>query len=110
MKVRTNPGIWSGVAGMIEEDESPESTALREIGEELGLSSNQVRLERRGDPLLIRTKEREISVTPLLFESLTREVTLNWEHAESIWVKPTEVEDYATVPKFKRVLENLGLV
>jgi 8-oxo-dGTP pyrophosphatase MutT (NUDIX family) len=110
MKVRTNPGLWSGVAGMVDDGESPESTGFREISEELGMRSDQVELKRMGETVLIRTKENEIAVIPLLFESTTRIVKLNWEHTESTWAKPADVERYSTVPRFKEVLGNLGLV
>ena len=43
-KVSTYKGFWGVIAGYVEEDETPEETAYKEIKEEVGIEKNDVKL------------------------------------------------------------------
>lgn len=94
----TYPTKWGVNSGYVERDE-PLSTASREIREETGIANPE--FVRSGDPFTFYDDELEQSwqVNPFLFESPTRDVSLNEETARSEWVPPTEILRRDTVPK-----------
>ncbi len=106
-KVGTNQGKWAAVSGFIERGEKPEGTAWKEMAEETGITTAD--LKGRGEMLRIRDGTYVWSIYPFLFEVGDEEIKLDWEHTECAWVDPAELEGYETVPGFRRVLEALGL-
>jgi len=78
--------------------------ALKEIREETGLDSAQIRLVRRGDPIQAQDPQNQIVwvVYPFLFESDTEHVRLDWEHDELRWIAPSEMDSFETVPHLKQ--------
>jgi 8-oxo-dGTP pyrophosphatase MutT (NUDIX family) len=109
-RVQSNPGLWSGVAGRVEGDASVEQTAMQEILEESGFSAEDVRLITKGPELRVDIAESEVIVVPMMFETNTKAVRLNWEHIDYAWVRPNEISRYETVPRFADVLRNLALI
>ena len=100
-RVRSYPGLWAGVSGSIEPERTPLEQALAEIGEETGMAPEDVRLLASGAPLEIIDRElgRRWLVHPFRFAALRPEMLrLDWEHAESRWVLPSEIASYPTVP------------
>ena len=49
-KVRTMKGLWSGVSGIIENNEKPADRAIIEIYEEIGIKEDKI--------ILIKSKEK----------------------------------------------------
>jgi 8-oxo-dGTP pyrophosphatase MutT (NUDIX family) len=110
-KSRTNPGRWSGVAGEVEGESTPEETVYKEIEEETGIMRKDVRLVHVGRPLIIRREDAEVVVTPFLCNvNEALKVRLNWEHTEYNWIDPREFSIYDTVPRFDEVLRALNLL
>ena len=107
-KVGTNQGKWAGVSGYVEEGETPEQTAPREIREELSIE--KFTLVGRAVPMTIRDAMHIWTIFPFLFETASEEVVTDWEHTEHKWVLPSEVKDYDTVPGFGRLLAELKLI
>ncbi|MBN1122504.1 MAG: NUDIX domain-containing protein [Anaerolineae bacterium] len=103
----TYPGKWCFVTGYVEAGEQPGEAAIRELGEELGVSAEPVRggeivtVELGGDKLLY--------VYPFLFRVEDFEVVLEREHGAYTWIEPHEVENYDTVPRLADDLRSLGL-
>ncbi|MDR2866450.1 MAG: DUF126 domain-containing protein [Methanomassiliicoccaceae archaeon] len=89
------PGIWSLVAGRIEEGEGAEETAVREIFEETGISVS--RPDAHLDPIFIREKDIIWKVHPFLFTHDGTDVELNSENLDHRWVMPDELEGMSTV-------------
>jgi len=89
------PGIWSLVAGKIEDGETPEETAAREIREETGLnvSSPSATL----GPLFVRENGIIWKVHVLLFIHDSDDVTLNHENEMYEWVLPDDIDKRNTV-------------
>ncbi len=106
-RVGSYQGRWAGVSGYLEDDE-PLARALVEIEEETGLSADEVRLVRTGEPLPVDDRERGLRwlVYPFLFDvAAERPLTLDWENTEARWVAPQDITDYETVPLLREALE-----
>jgi uncharacterized protein len=106
--VGTNKGKWAGVSGYVEEGESPEQTAPREIREELSI--DRFTLAGRASPITIREGEHIWIIYPFLFDVQSEDIVTDWEHTEHRWISPSEVKDYDMVPGFDRLLTDLKLV
>jgi 8-oxo-dGTP diphosphatase len=98
-------GIWAGIHGYVET--TTDEQALIEIEEEAGLSGDDLRLIRKGEPLSGEDKKLGIRwlVHPYLFHVRDRgKVRLDWEHEEAKWIKPQELAGYQTVPMLRETL------
>jgi len=110
--VGTYRGLWGGVAGYIEKFENPYDTAVKEIQEEVGISSDALDLIWKGDPIEISDaydgRSYDWVVYPFLFHIRSKElVRLDWEHDEYRWVSPSEVKKFDTVPGLDEVVIKL---
>jgi 8-oxo-dGTP diphosphatase len=95
---------WAGISGFIEEGVSPEEQAYTEIREETGLQGAQVRLLKRGAVVehIDEALGRRWQVHPFLGEILEPDaIKLDWEAEEMLWIVPTELANYETVPKLQ---------
>ncbi len=95
---------WGGISGFVEKDVTPDEQAYTEIREETGLQRDQVRMLRRGAVVEYEDAAlgRHWFVHPFLFEVLAPDaIHTDWEAEEMRWIKPTELEQYETVPKLK---------
>jgi 8-oxo-dGTP pyrophosphatase MutT (NUDIX family) len=97
---------WAVVSGHIEEGESPLERALKEIGEETGLTADDVKLVKGWPPLSIPDPERPIlwKVHPYLFRCATDQIVIDWEHSQYRWIKPRDIVKYDTVPGLKECI------
>jgi hypothetical protein len=73
----------------------------------MGLTDAHVELLRTGQPFTFEDFELDTrwTVHPLLFR--VREgaaITIDWEHTEARWVRPTALGRYRTVPRLKNAL------
>jgi 8-oxo-dGTP diphosphatase len=92
---------WAGISGYIEPGHSPLEQALQEIGEETGLSKNEVKLLKEGLPLEVidETLGKIWVVHPFRFQVDNPEkIQIDWEHSEYRWIEPEEIKNYNTVP------------
>jgi 8-oxo-dGTP diphosphatase len=108
--VKTMKTMWAGISGYIE-NEDPLTRAMKEIEEEVELSNKKIKLLCIGRPLeAIESKKNSDIVWivhPYLFHSNTNLIRIDWEHDESRWIKPQEIQDYETVPKLKEALSRV---
>ena len=104
--VRTMRGLWSGVSGTIEADESPLERAMIEIYEETKIKPNELDLACTGQVILVSTSQYmdRWEVHPFLFDVYDDTVHLNWENEEYRWIKPENITKYDTVPKLDEML------
>jgi len=107
--VGTYQELWGGVAGFIEENEEPRQTALKEIKEETGIEKNELLLLKQEDAIrftdLYENKLYEWIVYAFLFHIDDREkVQIDWEHTEFRWIKPSQLNEFDTVPRFKEIV------
>ncbi len=108
-QVGSYQGRRSGVSGYIEK--SADEQALIEIEEETSLCGENLRLIKRGKPLLVKDEKPGVKwvVHPYLFHIEDRnKIKIDWEHKEMKWIEPKDIEDYETVPKLKETLERVS--
>ena len=111
-KVSTYKGSWSGIAGYVEENETPLETALKEIREEVGITEDNVELIKQIDPIeftdIYEGKKYDWRVFPFLFNTLKKsKIKIDWEHTDYKWIAPSDIKNYDTVPHIKRVVLKL---
>lgn len=111
-KVRTYKGLWGGVAGYIEENEKPYETALKEIKEEVGLENEDVKFLKKFDPIsftdIYEGKRYDWKIFSFLFKiKEKRKIKIDWEHSKYLWIAPSEIKKFDTVPHFKDIVSKL---
>ena len=107
-QVGSYQGIWAGVSGYVESP--PDEQAVIEISEETGLDASDIRLQNKGEILVIDDDNLGTKwvVHPFLFHVITPEkVKIDWEHKEYKWIKPVDIDKYDTVPGLKNALERV---
>tara|TARA_B100000029_G_scaffold96821_1_gene87022 strand:- start:1043 stop:1447 length:405 start_codon:yes stop_codon:yes gene_type:complete len=108
--VKTMKKLWSGVSGIIENNEEPLERAKIEIQEEVGMKENEIKLVKSADDMKISSpqyKNHQWHVFPFLFETDLVQVNLNWENSDFKWILPENLRDFDTVPNLERVLFSL---
>jgi 8-oxo-dGTP pyrophosphatase MutT (NUDIX family) len=106
--VKSMKGLWSGVSGIIENNEKPLDRAKIEIFEEIGIE--KVILTKKIEKMIISSphyKNHRWEVFAFLFETEKIEVKLNWENSEFKWIRTEELKNYETVPSLDKILINL---
>jgi predicted aconitase with swiveling domain/ADP-ribose pyrophosphatase YjhB (NUDIX family) len=98
-------GLWAGVSGYLEENETPLMRAMKEIEEEIGLEDPRLVIE--GEPVMSRDETRIWVIHPYMFHTDSREVTLDWEHTDHRWIRPSSVDEFETVPRLSRTLDSV---
>ena len=108
--VKTMKGLWAGVSGIIENDESPLRRAKIEIFEELGIIENKIKFLKAASEMKVHSPQyenHEWEIFPFLFEVNNPMIKLNWENSEYKWVTIDELKNYETVPSIDKVLFSL---
>ena len=109
-KVKSMKGLWAGVSGIIEKNETPLERAKIEIFEEVGIKEKEIKLVKKLEKMKISSqqyKNHEWEIFPFLFETKNGNITLNWENSEFKWILPKELKNYQTVPSLEKILLNL---
>jgi len=109
-KVKSMKGLWAGISGIIESNETPLRRAKVEIFEEVGITEDKITLIKSAQEMRINSPQyenHEWEVFPFLFEVNNQEIKLNWENSEYKWIDIKELENYETVPSLEKVLFNL---
>ena len=97
------------MSGSIDES-TAQDQAYREISEETGLTTDDVELVGKGNPIEVTDEElgRQWLIHPFLFRVRDQpEVRLNWEHTEYLWIEPDRIQDMETVPNLKETWDKL---
>ena len=105
--VKSMKGLWGGVSGIIENDETPLERAKIEIFEEAGIGENEIKLLKSGIELDIispQYKNHKWHVFPFLFQTNSVKINLNWENSDFKWIGTNEIEKFQTVPILEKVL------
>jgi len=109
-KVKTMKGLWAGISGIIEKNESPLTRAKIEIFEETGITEDKIKLIKATEKLRVNSPQyenHEWEIFPFLFEAKKPEIKLNWENSEYLWIAVDELKNYNSVPSLEKVLLNL---
>ena len=109
-KVRSMKNLWSGVSGIIENNEIPVNRAKIEIFEEVGIRENKIELIKSVEKIKILSPQyenHEWEIFSFLFETKETKIKLNWENSEFKWINKNELKNYQTVPNLDKILFNL---
>ncbi|MCK5434781.1 MAG: NUDIX pyrophosphatase [Dehalococcoidales bacterium] len=104
-QVGSYQGRWAGVSGYIET--TADEQALTEIEEETSLAGEDLKLIRKGRPLVVKDDKLGVKwvVHPYLFHIKDRDkIKIDWEHKEARWIQPRDIDNFETVPKLKETL------
>ena len=74
--VKSMKGLWAGVSGIIEQDETPLVRAKIEIFEEVGLEEKYIKLLKSSEQMKIESpqyRNHKWEIFPFLFETKNRE-------------------------------------
>ena len=105
----TYQGLWSCLAGFVDDVKSMEEKVRFEIQEELGLKDSDIREIKQGETYLFLDKEldREWIRHVFLVEITNPNLKLSWEHSEFVWVAPEDTKNYIATPGFHEDLEKI---
>ena len=109
-KVRTMKGLWSGISGIIENNETPISRAKIEIFEEVGISEKHITLIKSTKEFTIESpqyKNQQWIIFPFFFTTDTNSIKLNWENSDFRWIEVGQLKEFNTVPSLERILLSL---
>jgi len=104
-QVGSYQGRWAGVSGYVEV--TPDEQALTEIREETSLQPEDLQLLRKGEILTVDDEGLGVRwlVHPYIFHINDRgKIHTDWEHLETRWVSPKDIDDFTTVPRLKETL------
>jgi 8-oxo-dGTP pyrophosphatase MutT (NUDIX family) len=104
-KVGTYKCKWAGVSGYVEKGERPVDTAFKEVREETGLLKRDVRLVREGPAMPVACTN--FVVHPFLFEVRNGRVSIDWEHSDFRWIRPSALGRFGTVPGLAAALKSV---
>jgi 8-oxo-dGTP pyrophosphatase MutT (NUDIX family) len=109
-KVRSMKGLWSGISGIIENNEIPINRAKIEIFEEIGIVEDKITLVKSIEKMKILSPQyenHEWEIFSFLFETKETKIKLNWENSDFKWINKNELKNYQTVPSLDKILFNL---
>lgn len=105
-KVLTYKGLWSCLAGFVDDEKSMEEKVIFEMKEELGLSEKDIISITEGETYLFIDEDlnREWIRHLFLVEINNPALNLSWEHTEYVWITIDDVKKYKTTPGFEEDL------
>lgn len=111
LKPNYKPG-WGLVGGLTDEDESPLAAACRETLEEIGLNIAPERLELFGyryvEPRGGRKEDSQLLFKAVISDDEAKQIVLQEsEVADSAFVRPEDLDDYADTPRVQAVIAML---
>lgn len=107
-KVGSYRGQWAGVSGYMESNDIEQ--ACTEIKEETGLNKADIEIRAKGSPLEITDNKmgRKWIVHPFLFHVKSPgKIKIDWEHIESQWIEPEDIDKFDTVPGLGKALNRV---
>ena len=109
-QVRTMKGLWAGVSGIIENNETPIKRAKIEIFEEVGIKEQNIKLIKSGSEVFVESPQynnHQWVIFPFLFQTEISDIKLNWENSEFRWIHVNELKEFDTVPRLEKILLTL---
>ena len=105
--VKTMKNMWSGISGIIENDEVPIERAKIEIFEEVGIQQEYITLIKSSKELNVESpqyKNHQWVIFPFFFKTDKNDIKLNWENSEFRWINANQLKEFNTVSSLEKVL------
>jgi nicotinamide-nucleotide amidase len=99
-------GRWAGISGYMEHPDDEQS--LIEIEEETGLRPEDITLVKKGSTLELDDPDTQVRwvIHPYLYRTRLQDcIKTDWEHCETRWVQPEDLDNFNTVPMLKEALK-----
>jgi ADP-ribose pyrophosphatase YjhB (NUDIX family) len=108
-KMLTYQGLWSCLAGFVDDEKTMEEKVVFELEEELGLKKEDVKEIKKGDTYLFvdENLDREWIRHLFLAEITNPNIKLSWEHSELVWITPEDAKNYETTPGLQVDMEKI---
>ncbi len=108
-KMLTYQGLWSCLAGFVDDEKTMEEKVAFEIEEELGLKTTDIKEIKEGETYLFVDKDldREWIRHIYLVEITNPNIKLSWEHTELVWITPEEAKNFEATPGFHEDMEKV---
>jgi ADP-ribose pyrophosphatase YjhB (NUDIX family) len=105
----TYQGLWSCLAGFVDDEKTMEEKVAFEIEEELGLKTTDIKEIKEGETYLFVDKDldREWIRHIYLVEITNPNIKLSWEHTELVWITPEEAKNFEATPGFHEDMEKV---
>ncbi len=100
-KVGSYRGMWGVASGHVEEGETPVETAIKEVKEETGVSTEKIKELISSSPFELSDAKLGIRWEINPFRAVLREkpkVKIDWEHTEFKWIPPKKIVELKTAP------------
>jgi ADP-ribose pyrophosphatase YjhB (NUDIX family) len=96
------PEYWHCVAGFLDDQQSIEEKTREELREELGWHDSEYQILARGSVHIDEAPRygKTYLVVPILVESRTSGVTLDWEASQAQWFAPADIKKLKLLPGF----------
>ncbi|MEW6294856.1 MAG: NUDIX domain-containing protein [Candidatus Diapherotrites archaeon] len=103
-----HPNEWNTVTGYLNEM-SALKRAYLEIKEETGIKKNQLKFIKKEKEFKINDRicNKIWLCTPVLFETKTRKIELNYEHLKYKWIKPEELNKLKYIVGLQKALNKV---
>lgn len=110
-KVATYKGKWNAVAGYIDENKPLSEKIMEELKEEIGIEKDNIKDIIFGKPFNLH--DDKIDTTWIVHPSLAElnslpKIKLDFEHIDLVWINPSEMGNYDTVPNLDKSWDNLA--
>lgn len=104
--MRNYPGLWNGISGFLDDEQTVEQKIRSELLEEAGLGNADIVSVVLGKPFqhVDREKDKVWEVNPALVVLATQNITLNWEGESFTWASLSELSTYKLVPGYEKVI------
>lgn len=107
-KVGTYRGMWNTVAGYLDELKPVENKARKEVEEELGIKTSEIKTIKIGKNYEFTDENihKTWIVYPVLVTLSTKpNIKIDWEHTEFTWIDPKDIGKFEIVPKLEESLK-----
>lgn len=108
-RMRLYPGFWNAIGGFLDDNKSLKEKVEEELKEELGIKKHDILSMRFGEIFDAddRKYRKTFVIHPVIVRVRSKNITLDWEAEEYVWVTPREASKFRVVPSFRISLKKL---